>query len=651
MENSIENTETQYLRSQIAALEQLLVAHEKTALEQTDKLYGEISERKRIEEARKDNEQFLQTLMDSIPAPIFYKNTDGKYMGCNKAFEDFLGMQKEEIIGKTVYEVAPKELAACYYEADLALFRNRGSQVYEARVKPSNSSVRDVVFHKAVFYGHEREIAGLIGIILDITDRKRVEESLRKSEASLANAQRIAHLGNWEWNIVTNELRWSDEVCRIFGLAPLEFGATYEAFLNSVHPDDREFVKESVNKALYEKIPYSINHRIILPDGSERIVHEQAEVIFGDTGEPIQMNGIVQDITELKRTEEALMRRIDTEKAVAGISARLVKFTDFNKAIDVSLADIGRLSGACRVCLFQFCDNGSIMDNTHEWCDEGVIPEIKNLQTAMFPWWMKNLHADNVIYITDVSKMPLEASIEKEFLERQGIKSLLAFPLYIEEKLLGFIRLDNLTTIAAWQEEDVSLVRITSEIIGNAIARKQTEALINYLAYYDTLTNLPNRNLLQDRLQIAMTQAKRTGCIVAIMVLDLDGFKTINDSLGHPVGDLLLKAVAERLTRCIRKGDTIARLGGDEFMVILHDLDHALNAATVANKIIHALQQPFFLNEHKLHTTASIGISIYPLDSDNKDSLIKQADIAMYLSKEHGKDTFRFYNANMNTCI
>lgn len=648
MKNGTENTEIQYLRSQIAALEQLHKIYEKTELKQTGKLLREVSACGKVEESGKSNEQFLQTLMDSIPVPIFYKDKDGKYIGCNKAFEDFLGMQKGEIIGKTVYEVAPEELAACYYEADKALFQNRGSQVYEARVKSGSGSVRDVVFHKAVFYDQKGELAGLIGVILDITDRKRMEESLRKSEAGLANAQRIARLGNWEWDIVTNEVRWSDEIYRIFGLTPQEFGATYEAFLNSVHPDDREFVKESVNKALYEKMPYSIDHRIILPDGSGRIVHEEAEVIFDEKNKAIRMNGTVQDITGRKRTEEALRRRIDTEKILANISARFVKFADFDNAIRASLADIGQLSGACRVCLFQSRENGDTMDNSHEWCQKGVMSEIRQIQTAMFPWWMKNLHADTVLYLPDISKMPPEAATEKEFLERQGIRSVLALPLHIEEKLLGFIRLDNIITVA---EGDISLLRITSEILGSALARRQTEALINHLAYYDTLTNLPNRNLLQDRLQIAIIQAKRINNIVAVMILDLDSFKSINDTLGHHVGDLLLKAVADRLTRCIRKGDTVARMGGDEFMVILPDMGHALNAVPVANKIILALRQPFFLYGHRLSTTASVGISICPLDADNKDSLIKQADIAMYLAKGEGKNTFQFYNADLNTRI
>jgi PAS domain S-box-containing protein len=135
-----------------------------------------------------------------------------------------------------------------------------------------------------------------------------MREMLRKSVASLAEAQRIAHLGNWDWDIVNNELRWSDEIYRIFGLIPQQFGATYEAFLNSVHPDDREFVKEAVNKSLYENEPYSIDHRIVLPDGSERIVHEQAEVFFDNAGKPIRMMGTVQDVTERKRIEEERQR-------------------------------------------------------------------------------------------------------------------------------------------------------------------------------------------------------------------------------------------------------------------------------------------------------------------------------------------------------
>ena len=159
----------------------------------------------------------------------------------------------------------------------------------------------------------------LVSILADyaasIIERNRVEEKLRRSEASLAEAQRIAHLGNWDWGIVKNELRWSDEIYRIFGLKPREFGATYEAFLNSVHPDDREFVKKSVDEALNQRKYYSIDHRIVLPDASERIVHAQAEVFLGKAGRPIRMVGTIQDITELKRAEGAIRKAYDELEA------------------------------------------------------------------------------------------------------------------------------------------------------------------------------------------------------------------------------------------------------------------------------------------------------------------------------------------------
>jgi diguanylate cyclase (GGDEF)-like protein len=355
---------------------------------------------------------------------------------------------------------------------------------------------------------------------------------------------------------------------------------------------------------------------------------------------------------ERKQSEDALKRRIDFEKTVASISTRFVALSDFDNAVFKSLTDVGRLSEAGRAYLFQFRDNGIVMDNTHEWCDEEVAPQMQHLQnlpSAMFPWLMENLHAGNVVHIADVSKMPPEAALEKKEFEKEGIKAILILPVYAEKKLAGFIGFDNVAATGTWHEEDITLLHITAEIIGNAIARMQAESRITYMAYHDTLTDLPNRNLFQDRLHVSLAHAKRSEKMVAIMILDLDHFKAINDTLGHHIGDLLLKKVAERLRRCVREGDTVARTGGDEFTIVLPDLVHALNTIIVATKIIDALNQPFKLEGHEIHTTTSIGISLYPLDADTTEDLIKKADIAMYLSKARGKNTYRFYKPDMNT--
>lgn len=639
-------TEIQYLKSQIAALEQLLETYEKTVLEQAGKLYEEISGHEKVEETLKDREQFLQILMDSIPVPIFFKDKHGKYIGCNKAFEDFLGMQKGAIIGKTVYEVAPKELADRYHEADTSLFRSMGNQVYESRVKHSNGSVHDVIFHKAVFFDRKGELAGLIGVILDITDRKLMEDSLKSSEARLANAQRIAHIGSWERDIATNRLHWSDETYRILGLTPQSVGFTYETYLNFVHPDDREFVKKSVLDALSGEKPYSIDYRIVLRDGSERFVHSEAEVIFDHADNPIKMHGTIQDITERKRIEEILRHRTDFEKTIAAISRRFVTLSDFDTAVSASLEDAGRMCKAGRAYLFQLRDNGAAIDNTHEWCNEGVTPEKQNLQnlpSTTFPWWMAKLNANEVIHITDVSMLPAEASAEKDILEKQGIKSLLAIPVYAEKTLMGFIGFDNVKTTGSWSADDTAMLHIVAEIMGNALGRKQAEDLIKNMAYHDALTQLPNRNLFQNHLQMAMAHTRRNKTAVAIMILDIDDFKTINDSLGHQTGDLLLKVVAGRLIKCVREGDTVARMGGDEFMIILPGLVQPQDAALVAQKILAILDQPLQIEKYEFRTTVSIGISLFPLHANDPESLIKQADIAMYLSKKKGKNTYHFY--------
>jgi diguanylate cyclase (GGDEF)-like protein len=185
----------------------------------------------------------------------------------------------------------------------------------------------------------------------------------------------------------------------------------------------------------------------------------------------------------------------------------------------------------------------------------------------------------------------------------------------------------------------LSVVRDISE-------RKQAEAQIRQLAFYDSLTNLPNRRMLLDRLNQALGQAQRYHRALAIMFLDLDRFKNINDTLGHDVGDELLKTVAARLNASVRVGDTVSRQGGDEFVVVLAEIAHPMDAAVVAEKIIKTLAQPVVVNGIELpQVTTSIGIAVYPVAGvDDAVELMKKADLAMYAVKEAGRNGYRFFH-------
>ncbi|MGH8628581.1 MAG: two-component system response regulator, partial [Gammaproteobacteria bacterium] len=315
-------------------------------------------------------------------------------------------------------------------------------------------------------------------------------QELRMSREELAHAQRLARLGSWIWDFETSEVSRSDEVCRIFGLAPGRFPPTQHGFMTMVHPEDKALVQKSINAALHQDQAYDVEFRIVLSNGTERIVHEQGEVIRDHSGRVIKMRGTVQDITEKKRAQQE----------------------------------------------------------------------------------------------------------------------------------------------------------------------------IRYLAYYDSLTDLPNRRLFQERLQRALARAKRHARLVAVLFLDLDQFKRINDVLGHMAGDQLLQIIAKRLRRCVRKDDditqfnveqsttaSVARMGGDEFIILLGEVGQAEDPARIAQRVLKELADPIALGAQEVCVTASIGIALYPADGDDVDVMLKKADAAMYHAKAEGRNNYQFFNESINT--
>jgi len=198
-----------------------------------------------------------------------------------------------------------------------------------------------------------------------------------------------------------------------------------------------------------------------------------------------------------------------------------------------------------------------------------------------------------------------------------------------------------LLAVISWEGQ-----RILYMVWRDITERKRIEDAIRHLAYHDVLTGLPNRILFTDRLVLAIAQAKRYQKTIAVMMLDLDRFKTINDTSGHHIGDILLQSVGARLTRTLREGDTVARLGGDEFMILLPEIKKPASSFRVAGKIVSAFTQPFLCEGNELLTSASIGIAVYPEDGEDLDTLMKHADTAMYQAKGTGRNTYCRYGSD-----
>ena len=198
------------------------------------------------------------------------------------------------------------------------------------------------------------------------------------------------------------------------------------------------------------------------------------------------------------------------------------------------------------------------------------------------------------------------------------------------------------------QEQSRQLLKSKEELETEISERKKTQEKLSHLAYHDDLTDLPNRILFMDRLRQGLIRLDFHKRSAAVLLFDLDHFKHINDTLGHNIGDILLKSVSERLKCCIREGDTIARLGGDEFAIILTDLARPGDVPAIAQKIIKTLSQPFQIKGHQLFITTSIGVSLYPSDCNDPEALVKAADMALYRAKDQGRNNYQFYHPTLN---
>ncbi|MCK9391585.1 MAG: PAS domain S-box protein [Syntrophales bacterium] len=531
---------------------------------------------------------------------IAITSPENKWVQVNDRICSIMGYSRDEIIRMTWSEMThPDDITADlaqfervlsgqidYYTMNKRFIRKDGKVVW------TNLSVECV--RKS-----DGSVDHIIAMVDDITSVKLAEKALQESEDRyrrlFENANEaifVAQDGKLVFlNPVTSQLIGysSEELMR-------------RSFLDFIHPDDQNLVIGNYLKRLKgEDFQPRYTFRYLDKNGA---IHwmEIGAVRIEWAGRPATLN-FCTDITDRKRVEEALRESEMKYRLVVDNMVDVITITDMNLRFTYVSPSIMRLRG------FTVAE---VMEQTLE---QVMTPESLQIVAKAFEEEMK-LDAGGTVD-------PLRSLIlELEQYRKDG-------SIVLIESHMSFLRDEA--------QKVVGIISLNRDITD----RKQAEEKIRQLAYHDTLTGLPNRKLFSDRLGIALAQAQRNQKGVAVTMIDLDNFKDVNDTLGHDVGDLLLKAAAARLSAALRKGDTVARFGGDEFVLILPDLKGIEDVIQVAQKIVDSFRTPFLIDTHQLIVTTSIGIAVYPHDGTDNDILLKNADKAMYQAKQTGRDQYQ----------
>lgn len=575
-----------------------------------NRLMAEVGEEKALSASRL---QFLQTLSDSIPNPLYYKDLDGRYMGCNLAYEKIRGVHRAELLGKTTNEVFDSDEAKEQELDEFELMHDSDfpAEIVETSVTYGDGSRHDVLFYKAIFRDEREAPAGMVGTMVDITRRKSIEIALVEQKKFSEDILQSSAVPSFVVDINHRVIIWNRACEELTGIPATELLGTDQQW-RAFYPEQRLCIVDLVLNNDLENVlnlyqTFS-NSQLIAdglqaegwyPDigGKRRYLSFEAAPIHDSQGKVIAAIETLQDLSSLKHAEEALRQSEESYRSLIERSPDAIIVHRGEKVVFVNQAaatlygaiEPGQLTGA------------KVMELTHPDYREHVHDRISEVEI------------------------------------KQTVKP------YIEEKIL---RLDGTTldvescSTPVFYREEWSVQTILRDIHD----RKELQEQVWRQANFDGLTQIPNRLLFNDRLQKAIEWGEREGHAVALMFIDLDYFKEINDTLGHESGDALLRQVASRLGKGLRKSATLARMGGDEFTVVIPCVLEVPNVSIVARRLLEDLAQPFALPGGDARISGSIGIAIFPDDARDIPLLLHHADSAMYRAKKSGRNTFCFHS-------
>ncbi|WP_413699136.1 EAL domain-containing protein [Psychromonas sp. KJ10-10] len=412
-----------------------------------------------------------------------------------------------------------------------------------------------------------------------------------------------AELGFWDWNIATSKVERNERWATMLGYSYQEIQQTTNQWADFVHPEDRDKAWKSINDVLEGRSKsHSLEYRMLTKDNKIRWIHDQANVMKRDNqGNALRMSGTHTDITDRKIAEQKLQ---------------------------------------LAASVFSHARESIIITDT-----AGVIIDVNEIFSTTTGYSIEEAIGQNTRILKSGKHSP-------EFYKEMW-KTLLADGYWTGEvwnrHKNGELYAEIKTVSAVFDEQGNTTHYVA---LGNDITRlKEHQDQLERIAHYDILTNLPNRVLLSDRLSQAMLQCRRIGNSLAVVFLDLDGFKAVNDTYGHNMGDQLLVAIAGRMKKVLRKGDSLARIGGDEFVAVLTGLSTVEECEPVLERFLSVASESITIDGIVLNVSVSIGVTLYPQDHVDTDQLMRHADQAMYVAKESGKNRYHFFDTAQDDAV